>query len=183
MRGADKLLQNVLGQPVLRHLAEQALSLGGPVFVTLPRNVGTKRRAALAGLAVSIVDVNDPSEGMAASLAAGIAALPPGCTGAMLVLGDMPEVTREDMAALAAAFDETGSAQVVRGATADRSPGHPVIFPARLFADLTQLTGDTGARDLLAAEEVRLVPLPGQHSVLDLDTPEDWANWRGARQQ
>lgn len=181
MRGADKLLEPVGGQPVLRHLANEALRLGPPVYVTLPPG-DIARRAALAGLAIEIVELTNPKAGMAESLAAGIGALPPGITGAMLVLGDMPEVTSEDMMALIGAQAEAGGTDVFRGCTADGSPGHPVIFPARLFEDLTRLTGDSGARELLGAEQVRLVPLPGQHAVLDLDTPEDWNRWR-ARQR
>jgi molybdenum cofactor cytidylyltransferase len=45
-----------------------------------------------------------------------------------------------------------------------------------------RLTGDQGARDLLRAhaDDVRAVVLPARHAVTDLDTPEDWANWRAA---
>ncbi|MGB5558360.1 MAG: nucleotidyltransferase family protein [Paracoccaceae bacterium] len=178
MRGPDKLLQQVQGQPVLRHLAIQALALGLPVLATLPRDGATARRVALGGLAVAIVEVADPGAGMAASLAAGIAALPRDCTGVLLVLGDMPEVTTTDMAALAQEFANSGGDTVVRAATATGVPGHPVVFPTRLFGVLAGLTGDRGARDVLATEQVQLVRLPGQHATLDLDTPEDWAQWR-----
>jgi CTP:molybdopterin cytidylyltransferase MocA len=42
------------------------------------------------------------------------------------------------------------------------------------------LHGDEGARSVLAAQasRVRLCPLPLRHAVTDLDTPEDWAQWR-----
>lgn len=176
MRGADKLLEPVQGRPLIRHLAEQARQLDLPVLITVPRDE-VWRRAALAGLDVALVDVDDPGAGMAASLAAGITALPADRTGVMLVLGDMPEITGADMALLAEAFARAGGATISRGASADGAPGHPVVFPARLFADLSRLTGDSGARDILATEDVQLVQLPGQHAVIDLDTPEDWARW------
>lgn len=176
MRGADKLLEPVQGRPLIRHLAEQARQLDLPVLITVPRD-DVWRRAALAGLDVTLVDVDDPGAGMAASLAAGITALPADRTGVMLVLGDMPEITGADMALLAEAFARAGGATISRGASADGAPGHPVVFPARLFVDLSQLTGDRGARDILATEDVQLVQLPGQHAVIDLDTPEDWARW------
>ncbi len=176
MRGADKLLEPVQGRPLIRHLAEQARQLDLLVLITVPRD-DLWRRAALAGLDVALVDVDDPGAGMAASLAAGITALPADRTGVMLVLGDMPEITGADMVLLAEAFARAGGATVSRGASADGVPGHPVVFPARLFADLSRLTGDRGARDILATEDVQLVQLPGQHAVIDLDTPEDWARW------
>ena len=50
---------------------------------------------------------------------------------------------------------------------------------------LAGLTGDRGAREVLkeAAEFVTEVPTEGRGALVDLDTPEDWAEWRagGAR--
>ena len=114
---------------------------------------------------------------MAASLAAGIAALPEICAGAMLLLGDMPEVSAADMDRLVAAFAKDNQ-NVIRAVDADDQDGHPVIFPARLFPDLTRLRGDRGARDILAAEDIHRVALPGRHATRDLDTPEAWAAWQ-----
>ncbi|PKP79286.1 MAG: nucleotidyltransferase family protein, partial [Alphaproteobacteria bacterium HGW-Alphaproteobacteria-2] len=95
----------------------------------------------------------------------------------VLVLpADMPEITTEDLRAVAAAFD---GAHVLRGAGADGTPGHPVLFPAAALPALAALSGERGARDLAAG--ARLVTLPGRHALTDLDTPEDWADWRAAR--
>lgn len=118
---------------------------------------------------------------MSASLGAGIAALPTGSSGVMLVLGDMPEVTGRDMADLVAAFDAAGGDVVIRACDADGTPGHPVVFPARLFGELAGLTGDRGAKQILRDEDVRLVSLPGRHATLDLDTPEEWAEWSASQ--
>ena len=176
MRGADKLLRDVGGQPVLRHLAEQALGSGLPVFVALPQT-DEQRRETLVGLPVEIVEVSDPSKGMSVSLATGIATLPRGVTGVVLMLADMPEVTSQDITDLATAFEDAGSETVIRGADSKGQAGHPVILPARLFPLVRTLSGDSGARELLRHETVRLVTLPGRHATLDLDTPEDWAAW------
>jgi len=89
----------------------------------------------------------------------------------------MPDITAEDMRALAAAFD---GARAARGAGADGTPGHPVLLPAAALSALARLSGDTGARGLVRG--ARLVALPGRHALTDLDTPEDWAAWRAARE-
>jgi CTP:molybdopterin cytidylyltransferase MocA len=70
---------------------------------------------------------------------------------------------------------------IFRACDADGTPGHPVILPARLLPDLAQITGDTGARDLLRTHPETPVPLPRQHATTDLDTPEAWAAWRAAQ--
>ncbi|MDR5651274.1 nucleotidyltransferase family protein [Ruixingdingia sedimenti] len=179
MRGGDKLMEVVEGAPLIARMARRALAAGLPVLVTLPPG-RPARAAALAGIAVETLVVADAAEGLSASIRAGIAALAPRAAAVMVLLADLPDITTEDLAQMAAAHAAAPDA-ILRGAAADGTPGHPVIFPARLFPALRALTGDAGARDLLRAlgPEVRPVPLPGRHAVTDLDTPEDWARWRG----
>lgn len=180
MRGRDKLLEEIDGAPVLRRQARAALAAGGPVLVSLPTN-RPARLAALQGLAVQHVFVDDADEGMAASIRAGVAALPGGAAGVAILPADMPELTADDLEAVLYAF-ATHETQAVRAVSDTGQAGHPVVFPARLFAALAKLRGDQGARRVLAGETTITVPLPGDHALTDLDTPEDWAAWRAARQ-
>lgn len=179
MRGRDKLLEAVRGRPLLADRVAMAASVkAATVIVTLPPPAAAPGRwDALAGLSATRVAVAAPEAGMSASLAAGIAALPAVPTALMILPADMPDITADDLSALLAAFD--GSA-ILRGATAAGTPGHPVLFPAQDLAALATLTGDQGGRALLTANpaRVRLVRLPGEHALTDLDTPEDWAAWR-----
>lgn len=179
MRGGDKLLEEVGGEPLLARLARAGLAAGLTVIVTLP-DPGHPRARALAGLDVIRVPVPDAAEGMAASLRAGLAACPEGAAGLMILPADMPEIDAGDLATLAAAFAED-PARVLRATGEDGTPGHPVVFPRRLFPALAGLRGDEGARSILKGEDVRLLALPGRHALTDLDTPEDWAAWRATR--
>lgn len=177
MRGGDKLLEQVEGRAVLRVIADRALAASPHVAVTL-RPDDTARAAVLDALTLTRLPVPDAEEGMAASLRAGAQwaiALP--VSALMIALPDMPDITDADMRALIAdqaahpdqplrANDDTGKA------------GHPTILPRALFADMIALSGDTGARALLQANRPRLHPLPGNRALADLDTPEDWAEWR-----
>ena len=178
MRGGDKLTEEVDGQPLLARQAQAALATGAPVVVTLPA-LPHPRGAVLEGLDVIRVPVANASEGMAASIRAGTAALP-ACAAVMILPADMPEIDGPDMAAMLAEWE---NGEILRGAAADGTPGHPVIFPADLFEELTGLNGDTGAREVLVRHRrrIRLHPLPDQHALTDLDTPEAWADWRAAR--
>lgn len=178
MRGADKLLEPVDGQPVIVERARAALETGEDVTVALPPPaLAPDRWQALDGMPLARVAVPDAASGMAASIRTGIGALPRTTQGVLIVLADMPEITTDDMKLLLKSFDgET----ILRGGCGETTPGHPVLFPARDFAALTQLTGKFGARSALEKEDarVRLVPLPRAHALTDLDTPEDWARWR-----
>lgn len=181
MRGRDKLLEPVDGQPVLRVVAEAArASRVDQVLVVVPPEA-PERRAALRGLDVGLVEARDWAEGMAASIRAGLGAV--GSMDAVVILlGDMPEVAAGDVDRLIAAFDPEAGREICRATSADGTPGHPVLFGRRFFEALAGLEGDRGAREVVreSGEFVTEVATAGQSAVVDLDTPEDWAAWRAA---
>lgn len=182
MRGRDKLMEEIDGRPLLRRQAQKATGLG-PVLMTLPEPPHP-RYGALEGLSVQIIPVPDAATGMSASLRAGFAALPSDAPAAMLLLADLPDITAQDLETVAKAFDLGSDDLIWRGATQEGLPGHPIIFHASLFGAFATLTGDSGGREVVAQAKGRisLVPLPGNRARRDLDTPEDWAAWRAARQ-
>jgi CTP:molybdopterin cytidylyltransferase MocA len=181
MRGVDKLVQTLRKKPLLRQVAETALATGAPVFVTLPP-AAEARRAALAGLRVQIVPVPDASLGMSRSLARGVEAVARAAgpeDGLMVLPADMPGFTPAALADLISRHRAEPDL-IWRGASIDGTPGHPTIFPRALWNALQAVTGDEGGRSVIQthADLLRLVPLPGQMAIIDLDTPEDWAAWR-----
>ena len=79
----------------------------------------------------------------------------------------------------------SSTAPSASGATEDGRPGHPILFDHNLFGELLNMRGDMGAKSVIDAhkDRLRLVPLPGNRALTDLDTPEDWAAWRAGRSQ
>jgi CTP:molybdopterin cytidylyltransferase MocA len=183
MRGRDKLLQPIDGRPILRGVVETALATGAPVTVTLPPAAGA-RRAIIADLPVTVVDIPDAVEGMSRSLVRGITAImttDPGTQdGVMILPADMPGFTPWALSDLIVRFQAEPGA-IFRGGSGDGQPGHPAIFPRDLWSALATVTGDEGGRSVLQLNEdrVKVIPLPGSMAILDLDTPEDWAAYLG----
>lgn len=183
MRGADKLLEDIDGIPLLRRQADLACAVTrGPVLVALPPRPH-RRYQCLDALAVNRVPVADPAEGMNASLRTAFAALPPDAPAAMLLLADLPDLTEGDLNAVLQSVDLKSKTLIWRGSTEHGKPGHPIVFAAALFPAFAALKGDSGGREIVAqaADHVTLVPLPDARARRDLDTPEDWAAWRAER--
>jgi molybdenum cofactor cytidylyltransferase len=177
MRGADKMLEAVPGpfgdQPLLTAMARRCLRAGPTRVVLGPGQV--ERAALLEGLEVDVLEAPEGA-GMAASIVTGTQGV---TTPALIVLADMPDVSAADLHLLIALSAQAPKA-ILRAASAAGAPGHPVLFPADLLPELRMLTGDTGARAVLDRHQdrVHLVPLEGDRALTDLDTPEDWADWR-----
>lgn len=176
--GADnKLLADIAGQPMVRRVVEAALgSKARPVLVVTGHQTADVA-AALAGLGVMIVANPDYATGLASSLKAGIKALPPSCEGALILLGDMPQIAPDHLDRLIAAL----AADAIMVPVREGRQGNPVLWPATYFPELLQLDGDAGAKRLIAthAAHVREVDLGTDAIFADIDTPEALAALRG----
>jgi len=113
-------------------------------------------------------------EGMGRSISVGMAAVPPGTQAVLVGLADMPDVQSATISSLVDLWRFWAPRQIVSPVHASRR-GHPVLFGAEHFDALKALTGDIGARKLLASHpELQAMLLTQDPGVLrDIDTPED----------
>jgi molybdenum cofactor cytidylyltransferase len=90
----------------------------------------------------------------------------------IIALADMPWVSSSTVALIATALRRGAAlaAPTYRGAR-----GHPVAIGTRYFADLQTLSGDEGAKKLLAAHgtELELIAVDDPGVLRDVDTQSD----------
>jgi xanthine dehydrogenase accessory factor len=176
--GHNKLIAEVGGKSLVRHAAEAALKAGlDPVLVVTghqPQDI----EKALAGLPVRFVHNPDFADGLSTSLKKGIENLPEDCAAAMVLLGDMPGVT-PDLARRVAASFEPAKGRSICVAAANGERGHPVLWARQFFPELMQLSGDQGARGLMASHPENIVEVAAGDSapLIDIDTPEALENY------
>jgi len=173
MGAVNKMLAEIGGKPLVRIAAEQALASRAKPVIVVTGHERERVEQALAGLAVQLVHNPDYAEGLGTSLKAGIAALPEVADGAVVCLGDMPQVDAGLIDKLIGGFDPERGALVVVPSIEGRR-GNPVLWSRRFFPDLMQIQGDIGARHLIGhyAEAVVEIPLAGEAALTDVDTPE-----------
>jgi molybdenum cofactor cytidylyltransferase len=176
MGAVNKLIAEIGGKPLVRIAAEQALASHARPVIVVTGHEREKVEAALSGLPVRFVHNPDYAEGLGTSLKAGIAAVPEDADGAIVCLGDMPQVDGALIDKLIAAFDPEKGALVVTPSI-DGRRGNPVVWSRRFFNDLMAIQGDIGARHLIGnyAEAVVEVPVSGEGALIDVDTPESFS--------
>ena len=174
MAPRNKLLETVGGEPMVRHVAAVAIASGTQPVIVVTGHEAAAVTGALRGLAITIVANPDYADGLSTSLRAGLRALPQGIDGALILLGDMPEVESSVLTALMAAF--TSPAAICVPARHGRR-GNPVLWGSVYFAEMMQLTGDSGAKPLMARHETHLIEVEiATGSIFeDVDAPEDLA--------
>ena len=177
--GSNKLLEELTGKPLVRHVTNAALASKAHPVIVVTGHQQERVEAALDGLDLAFVPNPDFADGLSTSLKAGIAALPAEVEAVVVLLGDMPLVSSEAMNDVIAAFeaspDKIAAVPVYQGEW-----GNPVLLSRSLFGAVAALQGDAGARKLLngRAGEVLEVPVTSDAILIDLDTPEALAKAR-----
>ena len=171
--GANKLLMDDNGKPIVARVVEQALAADLAEIIVVTGHQEAEVRAALAGHGVRFVTCPDYADGLSASLRSGLKALPADIDAALVLLGDMPRVGTALLRRMIAAFNPTeGRAIIVPSFQGKR--GNPVLWDRRFFGEMMELAGDVGARHLIGehAELVTEIAAEDGGIFLDIDTPE-----------
>jgi len=171
--GRNKLLLDLEGKPILCHAVDQALGAGLSEIVVVSGHQASKVREVLGDRAVKVVEAREHKLGMSASLKAGIRALDPKTEAALVMLGDMPQVSAPLIRGLIAAYNPLEGRSIVVP-TVDGKRGNPVLFDRRYFEEMLALEGDVGARHLIGAHDDQVAELAVDDAAVftDVDTPE-----------
>lgn len=166
----SKVLALLEGRPLVTHVVEAALASRARPVIVVTGQGGARCAALLAGTVVHFAYNPAFATGMASSLRTGLAALPEAAEAAVVMLADMPRVRAATIDALVAAFLEERSDAVVPICAGRR--GNPVLVSRALFPALMGLTGDEGARRVLADAACRVIRLPVDDPgiLADVDT-------------
>ncbi|MCX2724390.1 molybdopterin-binding/glycosyltransferase family 2 protein [Roseibium salinum] len=172
MGGPNKLLTQLDGKPLVRHAAEAAAGAGLDQVVVVTGSQADKVGAAVSGLDLACVHNPDFANGMAGSIRTGMNALAPDTDAAIILLGDMPRIDAEMLKQLIEAYRKSETGLIVT-ATAQGKRGNPVLWDRRFFDALKSLSGDVGARNIIAENPDLVAEVEmGPAARLDLDTPE-----------
>ena len=177
MGAVNKMLAEIGGKPLVRIAVEQALASRAKPVIVVTGHERDKVEQALEGLDVRFVHNAVYADGLAGSVKTGIGAVPPESDGAIVCLGDMPQVDSALIDKLVAAFDPERGALIVVPSI-DGRRGNPVVWSRRFFNDLMAISGDIGARHLIGqyTEAVTEVPVAGDAALTDVDTPESFSS-------
>lgn len=161
--GSDKLMAPIHNIPMGLHVAQKVTEIGfGWRFAICAINAPIAERYAAMGL--KIISNAEPELGQSRSLhLAVLEAQSTPATALLVVLADMPFVTRAHLDAIAADVAITAS-------TDGKATMPPALFPRAIWPQLLAATGDGGARDLLRGANLVKADVS---ELLDIDVVAD----------
>ena len=175
-----KLTQRLGPGTVLGSTLRHAIASHLPVIVVTTEALADLARRHVASRDVVVLPaVGSPGPqplGMGYSISAGVAARPQ-APGWLVLPGDMPLVRSATLVAVANAMEQ----HPVAYAQHRGRRGHPVGFGAELYSELITLTGDEGARRLVARYPAHGVEVDDPGVLIDVDTEADLEKLRRAQ--
>jgi len=167
-----KLAQALGGSTVLGSTLQHAIASHLPVVVVTTEGLADMARRSVAARDVIVLpEVDSPGHdalGMGYSISIGVSARPD-AAGWLILPGDMPRVQPVTLQAVARQLEH----HAVAYAQYKGRRGHPVGFSAELYSELTALSGDEGARRLVARYPAFGVELDDPGVLVDVDTLAD----------
>jgi molybdenum cofactor cytidylyltransferase len=168
--GGQKVLVNWRGQPLVRHIAVNAIEAGlSPVIVVIGALVEPISQS-LAGLDIEFVHNSDYEKGMGTSLRSGFKVLPQTINGAFLFLGDQPCANQSLVKAL---IDHHGKGDVVIPVH-NGQPGHPVLWNNNTFKRVASMNDNETGRSIQQEFSCFFLDWSDPMILRDIDTREDY---------
>lgn len=172
--GQHKLLIQFASVPLVQRSAKTLVEAGLPSILAVTGYRHCDVQSALAGLPITIGFNEAYAGGVGSSLSYAFShPFVCGLDGVLIMLADMPFIEPDHIRLLVEAFRKE-SGEVITRASNGNKPGHPVIVPKSLFANMKGLDGDMGAQDTLRQSSVAQHFCDiGRAATFDIDTIED----------
>ncbi len=172
--GMDKLMLPVSGQPMGVHALDTLRLDAFALRVLITSNDKGYLIDAAKERGFGVVINPAPDNGMSSSVRLGTEhILTTGeYDGILYAVADQPNLSASTVEKLIDAFEREPAC--IWAPEAEGKRGNPVIFPASLFPELMQISGDRGGRQVIAAhrELLRTVQVPAWE-LKDIDRKED----------
>jgi len=169
--GANKQLQELDGQPLVRRAAALARTVCGKNTLLVAGHEWRKVIAA-ADQQCQFVAINENyGDGIGTSIAVAARSLAQTADCMLILLADQPLISEDHLHALLSAW--SGDDKDIVATAFAGTQGPPVLMPRAAFSDLARLQRDMGARQLLENPDYRLTTVWFDPAAIDIDSPDD----------
>ena len=168
--GSDKLMYKVNSKPIIYYVINNVIKAKFTERLIILRNTDLKEYAENQGL--NTVWNQYYENGMSESIILGIKNISDSSDAAMIIPGDMPMMTSDNLNSLINHFIE--SRKEIVGFLLNGIPVSPVIFSRKYFNELLQLKGDHGGKPVIMKHMDDFTGIEvSDNSNMDIDTIRD----------
>lgn len=180
--GKPKLLLQWKGVTLIEHILNKvAIVPFDEVKVVIPDQNETLHRI-VSSFEYTVIQNMCPQKGLGNSLSLAVTSLPASSEAAIILLGDQPTISSEDIKRVWLTFMRIRWKQqycpkiIIQMKYRDGKVGHPILFSKHFFEELQSLRGDQGGKDIICSNSQFIVRCYSGHVYPnDIDTPYDFS--------
>lgn len=172
--GENKMLVNVLGEPLIRRVVKNALNSQVDEVIVVLGYMAEEIEKVLRDLPCKTVLNENFEEGMSSSIKMGLSKASRNAEAVLILPGDYPLVTAEDINKVISTFKETKAEIVI--ASYKGKPGHPILFSQKLFDEIKEIREEGQGLKAIVRRHRKNIILAETSSpgvLVDVDTKED----------
>ncbi len=176
MNGEAKQLLEFGGKTLLRYAAETAVEADFYSVVVVLGADAENLRKEVEDLPVQIAVNENWKIGMSSSIKIGLSAFSnkENIDAVVVALCDQPFVTTKILCELCNVFVKTE--KIIIACEYENTIGVPALFARAVFADLTNLRADEGAKKIIKKYEAETAVILAPEAAFDVDTTRDYEN-------
>lgn len=170
--GTAKQLLELGGKTLLVGVVQKVADAGADHVVVVTGHGADQIAAVLMTFRTELVYNSEWKEGMGGTIAIGVRhAASSDAEAVLIALTDQPWIGADHYRDLIRRYRTSGRAAAT--GYPDGTCGVPAVFPEEFFAELASLSGDQGARQILARNRDLIEVVPNPDAAFDVDVPED----------
>ena len=175
MGDLNKLLLLINERPIINLVCTKALETNLNPIVVVTGYQHIKVEKAIPNKSVRLIHNKNWKKGMMSSICVGISVLDESVNGNMIILGDMPFITKDTLDVLIKKFIKYRGQNIIFPLYKSKQ-ANPVIFPKKLFPEILLSRGDIGCKKIIEKykQNTTGVTIDSDEVILDCDTRDDY---------
>ena len=177
LRGENKLTKLFKGKPLINHILFSLIkSKVNKIIIVLGFEHLKIKTKLLKSKKINFAINKNYKKGMSSSIKTGLKKLPKNSKGFLIVLGDMPNITKTTINKICLSITRSDK-EIILPKFNNRT-GNPIGFKQSMIKNIYKIKGDRGAKNLINKnnKKIKFLNINSKSILTNLNTKRDFSN-------
>ena len=177
LRGENKLTKLFKGKPLINHILFSLIkSKVNKIIVVLGFEHLKIKTTLLKSKKIKFAINKNYKKGMSSSIKTGLKKLPKNSQGFLIVLGDMPNITKTTINKICSLITKSDK-EIILPKFKNRT-GNPIGFKQSMIKNIYKIKGDRGAKNIIKKnnKKIKFLNINSKSILVNLNTKRNFSN-------
>ena len=177
LRGENKLIKLFKGKPLINHILFSLIkSKVNKIIIVLGFEHLKIKTKLLKSKKINFAINKNYKKGMSSSIKTGLKKLPKNSQGFLIVLGDMPNITKTTINKICSLITRSDK-EIILPKFKNRT-GNPIGFKQSMIKNIYKIKGDRGAKNIIKKnnKKIKFLNINSKSILVNLNTKRNFSN-------